>query len=131
MKAALAVLLLAAMVLACSQSRKSEPKTLTSEHRDAIRASLKSRGIPNPASLELNDVGFLVATYELQKQPSNVRGFAESALLAIREAMLPFKAVENYRVTVNGPSPGTGMIRRYGSARMIGGVVEWESGLSY
>lgn len=131
MKTALAVLLLAVIAIACSQSRKSQPKSLTSEHRNAINASLKERGIPNPASLEITDGGFLVATYELKSQPANVRTFAENALLAIREAMLPFKTVESYRVTINGPSPGTGMIRRYGSARFVGDSVEWESGVSY
>ena len=41
--------------------------------------------------------------------------------------MLPFKIVESYRVTLNGPSPGTGLIRRYGSARFFeGGQVTWE-----
>jgi hypothetical protein len=56
--------------------------------------------------------------------------FGTNAVVAVREAMLPFHITEMYRVTVNGPSPGTGLIRRYGSARFIeGGRVEWQDGV--
>lgn len=91
--------------------------------------SLRKIGYPMPQSLEINDTGFLVATFELRGRvsPLSVKTFAEDSIMAIREAMLPFKIVEAYRVTLNGPSPGTGMIRRYGNARFIeGGQVEWE-----
>ncbi len=120
------------LVLGCTSSRNrgsSSAKQLTSEHRSAIQASLKAIGKPMPDSLEINDTGYLVATFELHARvsPQSVNAFAEDSIMAIREAMLPFKIVEAYRVTLNGPSPGTGMIRRYGNARFIeGGQVDWE-----
>jgi hypothetical protein len=56
--------------------------------------------------------------------------FGTDAVVAVREAMLPFHLTDKYHVTINGPPPGTGLIRRYGSARFIeGGRVEWEDGL--
>lgn len=58
------------------------------------------------------------------------RAFASKALLTIREALPTATTIKSYRVTVNGPSPGRGMITRFGSARLIeGGAVEWEAGL--
>ena len=107
----------------------SGPATLTSEHRSAIHAALRKIGYPMPADLEINETGFLVATFELRGPvtPLSVKTFAEDSIMVIREAMLPFKIVERYRVTLNGPSPGTGMIRRYGNARLIeGDQVRWE-----
>jgi hypothetical protein len=52
--------------------------------------------------------------------------FAEARLLAIREALLPH-GYKNYRVNINGPPPGTGLVRRYGAARLIGGSLEWQT----
>lgn len=119
------------LVLGCTapQKQDSTPKSLTAEHRSAIQASLRKIGYPQPNELEINDTGFLVATFELRGPVDrlSLKSFAEDSIMAIREAMLPFKAIERYRVTLNGPSPGTGMIRRYGNARLIeGGAVEWE-----
>lgn len=100
---------------------------LTTEHVNVIRQALKAKGYPAP-TLTVSDGGFLVATFELQHLPQqSFRRYAEDALLIIRNAMLPFNAFQNYRVTLNGPSPGPGLIRRYGNARFIeGGSVTWE-----
>jgi hypothetical protein len=53
-----------------------------------------------------------------------LRRFAEMRLLALREALLPH-GYHDYRVNINGPPPGTGLIKRYGAARYAGGSVEW------
>lgn len=69
----------------------------------------------------------MVATYQISNG-AQAKSLGEGAVLAMREAMLPYRITESYRVTVNGPSPGTGLIRRYGSARFTDRL-EWESGL--
>ncbi len=101
------------------------PDTLTAEHTGAVQRALAAKAYAQPNELELRG-GFIVATYVV---PNNLaiphRTFGQDRLLVIREALLPF-GYKNYRVNVNGPPPGTGMIRRYGSARLInGGSVEW------
>jgi hypothetical protein len=122
-----------ALVLGCAGSgsrQSSSPKQLTTEHRNAIKAALRSKSYPAPTSLEITDGDWLVATFELSGRVpgGSLQRFGEDAVVTIREAMLPFHLVEAYRVTLNGPSPGTGLIRRYGSARFIeGGQVEWET----
>lgn len=116
------------LVIACTSSRQRKPE-LTQEHRNAISAAFRAKNYSMPGDMEITDAGVLVATFEVN-DPGDVRSFAEDRLMAIRNAMYPFKVVSNYRVTVNGPSPGPGMIRRYGSARLFeGGSVEWEPGL--
>lgn len=107
-----------------------ETRTLTPEHVQAAHAALKARNLWSPQSLSLSGAGFVVADYELSNEQAAaavpLRRFAENHLLAIREALLPH-GFTNYRVNINGPSPGTGLVRRYGSARFIdaGGKVEW------
>jgi hypothetical protein len=119
-----------ALALGCANSRQPRRSlTLTDEHRTAINKALKAKHYPAPESLEITEGGFLVATFQINGPvtPNSLEGFATGSLLAIREAMLPFKVVDNYRVTLNGPSPGTGLIRRYGNARFIeGDQVRWE-----
>lgn len=114
--------------LACNGSKPAPRPQLTAAHSDAIQKALKAKGYPAP-SLEITDGGFLVATFELQRAPQpSPRVFAEDALLTIRNTMLPFRVVDKYRVTLNGPSPGPGLIRRFGNARFIEeGKVTWES----
>jgi hypothetical protein len=75
----------------------------------------------------MTDGGWIVVTYQLSNG-LRARAIAEEAVLATREAMLPYQLDAHYRVTVNGPSPGTGLITRYGSARFTDRV-EWQSGL--
>ena len=126
------VALWACMAFLCCAGAPGTPRELSAEHRNAINSALRSRGYPLPQSLEINEGGWLVATFELSGRPpgGSFEAFGTDAVVTIREAMLRFKLVNNYRVTVNGPSPGTGLIRRYGSARFIeGGDVEWEEGI--
>jgi len=112
-------------VLCCAPQHKVEQ--LTNEQRTAIDNALQAQGLPGPHSLELSG-GWVVATYQISNG-AEARPLAERSVLAIREAMLPFKFDGFYRVTVNGPSPGTGLIRRYGSARFTDRL-EWESGVN-
>jgi len=102
----------------------SGPAELTDHHRQAVTQALTARQLSAPDQLELRG-GFVVATYRVPKLTASARTFAETRLLAIREALLPF-GFTDYRVDVNGASPGTGLVRRYGSARFIdGGTLEW------
>jgi hypothetical protein len=91
---------------------------------------LKSRALTQPDDLTISGAGFVTADYVLAdayraQLAIPLSAFAEVRLLAIREALLPF-GFKNYRVNINGTPPGTGLTRRYGSARYIdGGKVEW------
>lgn len=101
---------------------------LTADHLDAVDKALGAKAIIRPDSIELQSTGFVVATWEISDASAALlseRRFAEDRLLLIREALLPF-GFKSYRVNVNGPPPGTGLVRRYGSARYIdGGRLEW------
>jgi hypothetical protein len=107
-------------------SRSTAATALTSSDREAVSAVLRAQGLTEPASLELESTGFVVADYEVSDLTAgSYRAFGQARLLAIREALLP-SGFKNFRVNVNGPPPGTGLVRRYGSARYIdGGRVEW------
>jgi len=110
----------------------STPPPLSQAQKDSIATDLQRINFPAPTSLEVNDSGFVVATYD-DIDPSRVtdggQGFAEVALLRIREQLLPAGVYKQFRVTINGASPGTGMISRYGSARLVeGGKVDWTQG---
>jgi hypothetical protein len=121
-----AVLVALFVGVACS----GEPaKPLTDVDREHVRKELDYRKLPQPTKLEVRDDGYIVATYEIAQgmtRMSEARQLGESTLIAIREALLD-KGYRDFRVNVNGPPPGTGLIRRYGSARYIGsgGKVEW------
>jgi hypothetical protein len=100
---------------------------LSAEARAAVDDAFAKKAYIRPQRLEVNDIGFVVADFEVSDDfliPK--RTFAEDRLLAIREALLPY-GYQDYRVNVNGPPPGSGLTRRYGSARYIasGGKVEW------
>jgi hypothetical protein len=121
--------LLAVLTLGTISCFASPPLQLTPDHRKAIDTALKQQGLPTPQSLEINDSRYLVATFELRGAvtAASLQDFAEKALLTIRNTMQPYRVVNAYRVTVNGPSPGPGLIRRYGSARFLeGGSLEWQ-----
>ena len=122
-----------ALVLGCVGGRhQASPKSLTEEHRKAIYSALAVKQYPRPVSLEITDGGWLVTTFELTGRApgGSFEAFGTDAVITVRETMLPFRVTERYRVTVNGPSPATGLIRRYGSARFIeGGGVKWEDGI--
>lgn len=105
--------------------------TLRSDDLDiaSVTQALSVKDLPAPVSLGL--VGnFVVADFEVSQAQLRSFGysaeaFGKAALLEIREDLLRF-SFKNFRVNVNGPSPGTGLVRRYGSARYIdGGSVEW------
>jgi hypothetical protein len=115
---------------ACSSA--PQPPPISQAQKDSIAAEFRRINFTAPSSLEVNETGFVVATFE-DIDPLRVsdggQGFAEMALLRIREQLLPAGTYKQFRVTINGASPGTGMISRYGSARFIeGGKVYWEQG---
>ena len=120
-------MVVAAVMASCGSSA---PPSLTDEHRAAVSAMLKARQLSDPNQLEVASSGFVTADYEVPDlavgvDPGGVRSYAAARLLAIREALLPF-GFRNYRVNINGPPPGAGLVRRYGSARFIeGGSLEW------
>lgn len=105
--------------------RQSAP-VLTVAHRDAIEALHQQHAWTRPTALEVSDVGNIVTvTYELPADAGGTaRGVAEARLLAIRELLLP-SGFTSFRVNINGPSPGTGLVRRFGSARFLGDKLEW------
>lgn len=118
----------------------SPPKPLNPSQTQVVNSALKSAGLPLPKSMEVTG-GYLVATYELDVDNDAVlaglasagitspKELASKAVLTIRNAALPLKLVSSYRVTLNGPPPGPGLITRYGSARFSeGGSVSWEPG---
>ncbi len=122
-------LILAALLTGCDTGTPSQRPVLSSQDESAIFSALEQKGLPHPQSLEINDAGYLVVTFELAnpRSPAYLEWFATEALLAIRNAMYPYSVVKSYRVTLNGPSPGPGLILRYGSSRFIeGGKVEWD-----
>jgi hypothetical protein len=116
-----------AVTLACS----STPRILAAEHHEAVRKQFDAQGLTQPTELTISEAGFVTADYivtdvERRRLTMSLREFGELRLLAIREALLPY-GFQDYRLNVNGPPPGTGLIRRYGSARFIGvgGKLEW------
>ncbi len=121
------------LVLGCTSPRNkvANLKSVTSEQREAIKVSLKGAGYPMADTLEFRDSYrlTLVATFTIHDpvSPRSLKTFSEESLLAIREAMLPFKMVEAYQVTLYGPSSGTGLVRYYGVAAFSeeGGAVDW------
>lgn len=123
---------IAAAIAIALASCSSTPPPLSQAQKASIAADLQKINFPAPSSLEVNDSGFVVATFD-GIDPSRVtdggQGFAEMALLRIREQLLSAGAYKQFRVTINGTAPGTGMISRYGSARLVeGGKVDWEQG---
>jgi hypothetical protein len=102
------------------------PSALTAEHHAAIEAVHSKHAWIRPNKVELSSAGFVTVEYEVGPGFAIPhRTFGQDRLLGIREALLPF-GFKNYRVNVNGPPPGTGLVRRYGSARYIdGGQLEW------
>jgi hypothetical protein len=103
---------------------------LGDQDRSGIAAALRGEHLPPPKTLEVTDAGWLVATFELapEELTGSAQVFAERALLTIRNTMYRHKPMHAYRVTLNGPSPGPDLIRRYGSARFIegGSGLEWD-----
>ena len=84
-------------------------------------------------SWEQSSGGWLVVTVEIPEGDRYKAGtIGTKGVVAVRNQFYQQKIaglnVDAYRVTVNGPSPGPDMIARYGSARLNGGQVNWETG---
>jgi hypothetical protein len=129
MRIAAILTLLCLVVSGCSSGSGSAPAAPYVPYDQIARAALKTAKIPEPDSIEI-DGHRLIATYQREfSSVTKAQTFAENALMAIRNASFQKGPVTFYRVTLNGPPPGPGMIRRIGSARYSeGGTVEWEFG---
>jgi len=127
------VILLAWILTYSTYSEESGVKRgLTEDQRSEIIGALHQKELPTPLSLEINDNGHLVATFQVSegRSLSAIRESATTAVLTIRNTLYPNSPVNYYRVTFNGPPPGPGLVLRYGSARFSeGGAVEWEPGV--
>ena len=62
---------------------------LKQEDREIIASALRDARLPQPQSLDINDTGYLVATFEPTQPPSRAaaESFATIAVFAIRNAM--------------------------------------------
>jgi hypothetical protein len=90
----------------------------------AIQTAFAAQGLQTPDRIEIGG-GRLVADYTFHGE-YGTRAFGEKHLIAIREVLLPH-GLTTYRVNVNGDSPGTGLVRRFGSAVFHeGGAIEWK-----
>jgi hypothetical protein len=120
----LLVFLAFGIIVAVIGSPKPVP-ALSDEARQAVDEAFAKKAYIQPTHLEV-DHGFVIADFEVSDDfliPK--RRFGEDRLLVIREALLPY-GYKDYRVNVNGPSPGAGLTRRYGSARLLeGNSLEW------
>lgn len=106
---------------ACNETGPS----LRPEDHDHVRKALAAHGWSAPTALELrNNVVVIDVEVEDTLPVAQRRAFAEARLLAIREELL-VDGYTQFRLNVNGPSPGTGLVRRYGSARIVAGELEW------
>jgi hypothetical protein len=129
----LLVLVVALQLLRKANIQSPPPPTfarLTEKDREVIARALRNAELPQPLSLDIDNSGNLVAVYTPDAPPSNAdaRSFATTAVSVIREAMVRRNVVSNYRVTLNGPSIGQGLIIRYGSALFSeGGSVDWQA----
>jgi hypothetical protein len=123
----LVLLILGGLMLLVFIGRLSDttPTTLDEAQLAAIDLTHEKHAWNKPKAVELRS-GIVVIDYEVPLDLAIPhRTFGETRLLAIREALLPF-GFKDYRVNVNGPPPGTGLTRRYGSARFLsGGPIEW------
>ena len=120
------VLALALALLALTACNSPVPQLRPEDH-EHVRKALKAHGWTEPTSLELRDDNFIVIDYEVPDTVavSQHRAFAEERLLAIREELI-VEGYKNFRLNLNGPSPGTDLVRRYGAARIIEhGSLEW------
>jgi hypothetical protein len=130
----IAVVLLMLIGTITRSDSESNSARLTREYRDAVSAVLRQQRLEEPVDIDVTGSGFVTADFEISDDRVRdlripLSSYGETRLLAIREALLPF-GYKNYRVNINGPSPGTGLVRSYGSSRFIdpGGTVEWLPG---
>lgn len=120
------LLLCATLCVSCSHAN---PVALNEHQTETVLKALSSEGLPEPQTIVVES-GRLILTFELGESfRGSPRVFGEKALLAVRNAVQPLGLVSSYRVTVNGPPPGQGLVRRYGSARFTeGGTLAWSEG---
>jgi hypothetical protein len=128
------------ILVTCLGPSKNEPATttiqtpkavLTSDQRAVVLAALAGVGVKEGSitKLGIDDTGYLGVTIELADpiSASYLKSYATNALLAVRNAMYQRGVVDSYSVTLNGPSPGPGLVSRYGRALFNeGGSVNWE-----
>ncbi len=108
--------------------RPAQPTPLSAEQAAAVTGAHQKRAWIQPTSMEISGAGVVTASYELAEQPLiPLKTLAETRLLLIREALLPF-GLSDYRVNLNGPSPGPGLVRRLGAATFLGGgPLNWKA----
>lgn len=135
---------LAFALLAGACKEKPLPPELTKEHREIVAEviSKAKRTLPSPQAWELSsleidpEILYLVATIKFNGNPTPTRAMAKQIgtvlVLEIRNALNPYGVADDYRVSLNGPEPGAGLVLRYGSARMsrnrTGGIT-WKDGV--
>ena len=127
-------LVIIALQIVKSPAVQSTPQSLLAElkqeDREIIASALSDAQLPQPQSLDINDTGYLVATFEPTLPPTRAaaENFATIAVFAMRNAMIRRNVVSSYRVTLNGPSLGRGLVLRYGSALFSeGGSLDWQA----
>lgn len=123
------VAVMVVVLIGCGGPTEKTQPGLSTQHESEIQAALLEKGFPAPKSLEVNESGWLVATFVLSdpRSAAYLENFATDTILTIRNTIYRYSIVSKYRVTLDGPPPGPGLVLRYGSARFIeGGRVEWE-----
>ena len=106
------------------------PHELSADDRQEVVQAVRvaKRDLPSPQAWEVSaldvdhDSDPLVVTIQVKENgvftgPLAMR-FGRAVVLAVRNALHGAPAFDNYRVTLNGPEPGPGLVLRYGSARM-------------
>ena len=112
-------------------SAPEEFSPLSKEQRMAVARALVAHEMPLMDELKVDlATGFIVATFTLNdtyraRLKISLQEFGETGLIAIR-SVLKSAGYRNYRVNVNGPPPGVGLVTRLGSARSVeNSPIEW------
>lgn len=117
------------MLISIFSPKKPRPvdPALSASDRETIKRAFEADGFVLVPAIEMRG-RWLNVTFILTRQPDGgMRSFAQKAVLTLRNANLGGHPVDGYSVTLNGPPPGPGLVRRYGVARFIeGGSVEWD-----
>jgi hypothetical protein len=119
---------------AAVEAAAAERAEIRKRINEAMERTLTEAGVTGSWTWEQASGGWLVVTVEIPEDDGyKARTIGTKGVLAVRNQFYQQKIAgmdsDRYRVTVNGPSPGPDMIKRYGSARLNGGEVNWESGL--
>lgn len=121
---------LAALLLAGCVASEPDPAKPAVDYKAVVSAALKKQDIARPDKLELQENGWLVATYQDERfgrlSEREKAAFAERLVLAIRNSLYDKDVTTKYRVTFIGNPPGPGLVRKFGSGRFIeGGGFSW------